>query len=167
MKIDPSDKRWDDRPRRPSHAANLDPAALAALVLEIGTLGELAGWPPIGELVESLRETAAGSGGLTRHETDRLRYWARRWRELPSQTRRFYREALRTISWGIEHGTDRALEQRAISKALWHVFEGYELPSWAYGLTLRLFDELEGGQPDYELIPRGRRSPTATPQKRI
>lgn len=168
MKIDPTDPRWDDTPRkrRPTHAANVDPAALAALVLEIGTLRDLVGWPPVGQLIEALHEAAGGSGGLTRHEVDRLRYWSRRWRQLRPALRRFYSTALRLLSYQADHGSDRAMEQRAIAKALWHIFEGYELPSWAYGVTLRVWEELEGGRPTYELCPRGRRSPTAPPRER-
>lgn len=158
MMVDVGDSRWtkrERRPRRPPVAATLDPAALVALSLEASPLLDLREWPPAGALLETLAEAAAGTGGITRKDADRIRRWANRWARLVPRLRGFYRSVLTTLSHFIEHGADRRMEQQAVNKALWRIFEGYEVPGWAQRRLVELWEEHEGSLPLYQLAPRG------------
>jgi len=165
------DPQWDRRrggrkPPRPTPASNVDPAALVALSLEAGPLTDLVGWPPVGALLETLREAATGDGGLTRRDTDRIRRWAHRWASLKPRLRAFYRSMLITLDYFEDLGREARGDQVAVSRALWRIFEGYEIEGWAMGALQRLWDDHEGSLPMYSLAPRGNCGTSGPPRMR-
>lgn len=157
--IDPTDPRDTSPPkrsRRPRAAANSDPVALIALSLEIAPLRDLEEWPPVGGLLETFAEAASGDGSLSRRDVDRLRVWSARWGSLRPRLRAFYRNALQSLSFRQQQRGDRGFQQQAVSRALWRIFEGFELQGWERGALLRLWETYEGTPATYDIAPRGR-----------
>jgi hypothetical protein len=107
------------------------PAALEACA----ALSDLAGWPPVGALVETARTALRGDGGLSAFEGERLRRWADRWRRLDPRLRAVYaafapvHETASVCLWRIlEGGAPVAGWQRGRMEAIWREVYGFCAP---------------------------------------
>ena len=88
---------------------------LVSLGLEVGPLKELECWEPVGALLGLVASSANGDEGFTRKELDRMRLWARRWRKLHPDLRRFYQLE-------VEHGAATYYKwSKVIDSALWSI----------------------------------------------
>lgn len=117
-------------------------AALLMLLACGEDLAPLHDWPPVGALLDDLILLARGHGGLSDRDATRISTWARRWRALPDPVRELYA---------------RNAGDRAIGSALWLVLDGRGRPSGPVRGRLReLWDDMYGGTPPYDLIPRPR-----------
>ena len=114
--------------------------SLTMLALRMADLSELAGWPPVGTLAESVKDAAAGSEGLTRHEVDRIIRWSSRWPLLRDEIREFY------------------IRNAPSDPAAWHalrcLLDGGPRPAGAvYGRLAELWLTDHGYDPPFTLCP--------------
>jgi hypothetical protein len=120
-----------------------DPLALVMLAMEVGPLVRaLPDWPLVGQLAEVVLGAAAGHDALGEHDVRRLRTWARRWRQLPTDLATFY--------------ADTAPHHESASVALWHVLEGkpHDLRPGTLGAVHQLYRDHTGAVPPWTLFPR-------------
>lgn len=148
LKIRPSD--YADIPGRGE--ARVDTSLAIAQVLELvpdlEALAPLRWWDRVAMLAEEVASALQGGGSLTTREAAQIKTWAKTWRALELETRDF---------WGHPHKlTPGSQEDRAMRVVLGAMLDGRPVPPWAYGITKRVFLELEGRPPIYSVAGRSR-----------
>lgn len=139
MLIDPRRYRKRPPPAR-EDGGGASPVAVVALAVEVAALRDLAGWEPVGALLEELPAAVQGRGGLTFGDVVRLRVWAANWRALARCVRDFY----------AEHHAEPDIEP-----GLRYVLGTGTQPTGAtLGRLRRAFIDLHGHEPTFDLLPR-------------
>lgn len=121
-------------------------AALVGLSMEVGCLKDLAGWPPVGAVLEEIPAVLSGNGQLSQGQVTMLRRWAGRWRALSPALRAFY----------AAEAADPTQDPGVVEAALWRILEGAGRPPLTgrqYGALRARWADRYGYAPAMDLAP--------------
>lgn len=113
---------------------------LHGVVLEVKPLAVLSSWEPIGSRLESLVDSARGTGTISEADVVKLRAWARRWAKLPESVRAFY---------ALHAGTEGDLASTTARVVLWKVLNGQRPEDWQVRKLEKLWEQ------DHRVLPVG------------
>ena len=122
-----------------------------ALFMASRPLWPIAGWPPVGALVETARDAMHG-GGVSTTDARRLRVWPSRWLRVARPVRHFY--ASLASNW---HDVPETTA-RALTAAFWRILEPGDkwrrMDAHHYRTLRRVWIDAHGFAPVAELVPQ-------------